>query len=415
MHQRRHIPPEASPARRPGRSAELDLLLLCARWPQRDEDRRLIRALAALPMDRQHFLLLAQHHRLVPLVSHNLHVSHDGSRSSALDALLHQLHQYSLDNAQQALHSLAELRRVVQELQANDIPAGVLKGLPLAQSVFGEIAQRATGDIDLIIDESSILQADRVLRGLGYRGLFQLERFTPRQFAFYRAHWRDNAYQNPATGLEIDLHWRLFRNSAMSGAGLCDTPSGQSVSFADFQVETLLRPENLLYLCVHGAFDGWLFLKSLADVGAQVRTMSEPELDSLATLAEDYGVLPELSAALTLVCRYLAMDHWSAHLLPESDLTVSHILRYADRALVQGGFLAEREDIPHSTTIAFEYGLRTNLRYRLELLLRVLYRARMWQTFPLPDCLFLLYPMLSPLEWVLFRMRHKTAPSSLAL
>jgi hypothetical protein len=410
LQQRRYNPPEASRVRHSRRSAELELLLLCARWPQRDEDRQLIRNLCASPLDWQHFLLLAQHHRLVPLVSQSLHASVAERRSPALEPVLNQLRQLSLANAHQALRSLAELRRVVQEFQAHDIPVGVLKGLPLAQSVFGELGLRATGDIDLLIDEDSVLVSDRLLRGFGYRGLFRLERFTPRQFAFYRLHWRDNAYQNLDTGFEIDLHWRLFRNREMPGADLCDTPAGQSISFGDFQVETLLRQQNLLYLCVHGAFDGWLFLKSLADVGAQVRTMSEPELDSLATLAASHRVLPEFSAALTLVRRTLAMDHWSARLLPQSDPTVRHILHYANRALVQGGFLAEREDIPHSTTMAFEFGLRPNLRYRRELLLRVLYRARMWQTFPLPDRLFGLYPLLSPLEWALFRLRQQKTP-----
>jgi hypothetical protein len=57
--------------------------------------------------------------------------------------------------------------------------------------------------------------------------------------------------------------------------------------------------------------------------------------------------------------------------------------------------------------MAFEFGLRRNLRYRRELLLRVLYRARMWQTFPLPDILFGLYPLLSPFEWVIFRLRQR--------
>jgi hypothetical protein len=35
---------------------------------------------------------------------------------------------------------------------------------------------------------------------------------------------------------------------------------------------------------VHGTLDGWLYLKSLVDVAAQVRTMTEAELDALATL-----------------------------------------------------------------------------------------------------------------------------------
>jgi hypothetical protein len=361
-------------------------------------------------MDWPRFLLLAQHHRLVPLVSHSLHASVAELHLPALEPVLNQLHKLSLDNAHQSLRSLAEMRRVVQELHARAIPVLVLKGLPLAQSVFGEMGLRATGDIDLLIDKGSILESDRVLRGFGYRGLFQMERFTPRQLAFYRTRWRDNAYQNPSTEYEIDLHWRLFRNPEMPGAGLCAAHTRDIVNFGGFLVETLPQKQSLLYLCVHGALDGWLFFKSLVDVAAQVRTMTGPELDALATLAEGYGVLPELSVALILVRRYLAMDDWSVRLLPESDPTVRHILCYADRALIQGGFLARREDIPHSATMAFEFGLRHGLRYRRELLLRVLYRARMWQTFPLPDSLFGLYPLLSPLEWALFRLRRQKAP-----
>jgi hypothetical protein len=68
--------------------------------------------------------------------------------------------------------------------------------------------------------------------------------------------------------------------------------------------------------------------------------------------------------------------------------------------LVQGGFLADRDAIPIAATMAFELGLRRNFRYRWELLLRVLFRARMWETIPLPDFLFGIYPLLSPFEWL---------------
>ncbi len=415
MQQPRNHPPQSSRVRYSSRPPELGLLLLCARWPQREEDRQLIQIQASRPLDWRRFLLLAQHHRLVPLACHALHASTAEPRPRALEIVLDELQRLSLDNAHRALRSLAELRRVVQELQAHDIPVGVLKGLPLAQSVYGDLGLRAVGDLDLLIDEDALREADRVLCGLGYRGLFQVEGFTPRQFAFYRAHWRDNAYRNPATGFEIDLHWSLFRNRAMPGAGLCDTPACDSVSFGGFLVETLPRMENLLYLAVHGTFDGWLYFKSLADVAAQVRTMSESELDALATLAVGHGVLPEISAALTLVRRYLAMDHWSARLLPESDPTVRHIMRYVGRTLVGGGFLAECYELPIARTMAFEFGLRRTPRYRLELLHRVLFRARMWQTFPLPDRLFFLYPLLSPFEWVFFRLRRRWAkPTSSA-
>jgi hypothetical protein len=67
--------------------------------------------------------------------------------------------------------------------------------------------------------------------------------------------------------------------------------------------------------------------------------------------------------------------------------------------------------------MAFELGLRRNFRYRFELLLRVLFRARMWETIPLPDFLFGIYPLLSPFEWAIFRLRQWLAkpPSAATL
>ena len=406
MRERQHNPPDAAESAQPGWTAELDLLLLCARWPQRDEDRELIRQGCAAQLDWPGFLLLVRHHRLVPLVAHNLQAAVGESRTPEIEIVLRELRRLSAANAHESLRSLAELRRLCLAFQAHDIAARVLKGLPLAQSVFGNLSLRAAGDIDLLIDEAAIVEADKVLQGLGYRGLFQVDRFSPRQLTFYRSHWKDVAYQNPANGYEVDLHWRCFRNREMPGFGLCSGPEHESVGFGGFRVDTLPRMEGLLYLCVHGTLDGWLYLKSLVDVAAQVREMTSAELDALATLAIAHGILPELTAALTLVRRYFAMDHWSAALLPGNDPTVEHILRYADQSLVQGGFLGDRDAVPIATTMAFELGLRRNFRYRFELLLRILFRARMWETIPLPDFLFGIYPLLSPIEWAVYRVRQ---------
>jgi len=408
--ERRNHRPDPARERQPDRSPELDLLLLCARWPQRrQEDREPIRAKLAGELDWRLFLRLVQHHRLVPLVAHNLQASVAEPLRPELEAVLGELRQLSASSAHQALHCLSELRRIVQKFQAENIPVRVLKGLPLAQSVFGDLSLRAPGDIDLLIDEDSIVPADRVLRSFGYSGLFQVDRFSAKRLSFYRSHWKDVVYDHPVTGFEVDVHWRCFRNSAMPGAGLCATPEHESVCFGGFRVDTLPKLESLLYLCVHGTLDGWLYLKSLVDIAAQVRDMTEPQLDSLAALAEVYGILPELTATLILVRRYLVMDQWSARLLPATDRTVDHILRYADLVLIQGGFLAERESVPIASTMAFELGLRHNFGYRYELLLRVLFRARMWETIPLPDFLFGIYPLLSPFEWAIYRMRQRWA------
>jgi hypothetical protein len=379
----------------------LDLLLTCARWPQNPADRDDIRHQSAAPLDWQRFLLLARHHRLVPLVSRNLHAALAGNAAPEQAAVLNQLSQLASANTYRALSSLAELRRLAREFESSGIPVRILKGLPLAQSVFGDIGLRAAGDIDLFVDEDHILDADRILRALGYLGLFQIDRFTPKRLAFYAAHWKDVAYRNPTTGHEVDLHWRGFRNPEMPGNSLFAAGSAQTVSFGNFQIATLPPSETLLYLCVHGTLDGWLYLKSLTDVAAQVRPMSPAQLDALAALAASHGILPELTAALILSPPLLQrMDNWSSQLLAESDPTVAHVLRFAGRSLEGGGFLANREAVPAASTMAFELGLRRNFSYRKELLVRVLFRARMWETIPLPDLLFPLYPLLSPFEWL---------------
>jgi hypothetical protein len=406
LQERGHNAPDQVAAANRGWSPELDLLLLCARWPQRPEDCQLIRARVTGQIDWQRFLQVVQHHRILPLVSHNLLACWTDSVPAELAPVAARLRDLAAASAYQSLRNLSELRRVLQKLKAQTVSVRVMKGLPLAQTIFGNLSLRSPGDLDLLIDESAIGETDQVLRGFGYQGSFALERFSPKRLAFYRTHWKDLVYLNPATGLEVDVHWRCFRNSAMPGATLCAASGNETVSFGGFQVETLPRMESLLYLCVHGTLDGWLYLKALVDVAAQVREMTETELDSLAGLAQCHGVLPELSASLQLVRRYLTMDHWSGLLLPESDATVTHILRYADQVLVQGAFLAERESIPIATTLIFELGLRRNFRYRRELLLRVLFRARMWETIPLPDFLFGIYPLLSPVEWAIFRMRQ---------
>lgn len=388
---------------------ELELLFACARWPQRDSDRLLVCELAAQEPDWSSLVQLVTHHRIVPVVSHNLHHALSETTAADVQQAIAELRRRAAANTMSTLRLLSELKRVLVALDAAGLDARVLKGLPLAHTVFGDIGLRAPGDLDLLIDPQQIVTADREIQGLGYTGLFEPGRFSPKQLAYYRAHWKDVTYTNRTEGNELDLHWRCFRNPLMPGGQLCEPGTWETVTLGGLRVKTLPTREGLLYLCVHGTLDGWVYLKPLVDVGAQVRAMTEGELHELVDLAARHGILPELSATLLLVRRWLAMDHWSPRLLPETDRTVQHILRYVARTLDANGFRATREKIPISTTLRFEWGLRRDFRYRRQVVQRVLYRARMWETIPLPDWLFWAYPLLSPLEWVLFRIRKRRA------
>ena len=65
------------------------------------------------------------------------------------------------------------------------------------------------------------------------------------------------------------------------------------VDLGSERIATLPPSRLLLYLCVHGALDGWLRLKWLADIGALVHAMTPEQLASTATLAAEQQALPQ--------------------------------------------------------------------------------------------------------------------------
>ena len=49
------------------------------------------------------------------------------------------------------------------------------------------------------------------------------------------------------------------------------------------------------------------------------------------------------------------------------------------------------------------------MAYRVDLIVRALFRPRVWQRFHLPDALFPLYALLSPLDWAAFHLKRRLA------
>jgi hypothetical protein len=270
---------------------------------------------------------------------------------------------------------------------------------------------RDAGDIDLLVAEKDIFKAGKILETLGYERFDPQARLTPRRLRSYLAHQKDFSYEHPTTGMVIDLHWRLFRNAFLpANAGLKQVGEDW-INLGSERIPTLPAQRLLLYLCVHGALDGWLRLKWLADIGALLHTMTPEQLTSAASAAAEQQALPQFSAAI-LLCQDLL--GFNSHPLPEgcldrNDRRVAHILRFGKRLLTSNQYRPIRERIASPRWFLNELRLHSSLRYRLDLIQRSLFRPRIWQTFDLPDALFPLYVLLSPFEWVGFHLRLRRA------
>ena len=260
-------------------SPEFDLVLACLRWPQETVDGDRIRSLAQQPIRWPHLLEIVDHHKVVPLFSRNLDTFAPGYMPDEQAAVLR---ANSVANAHTCLRRTADLVTLHRLFREQQIDLRIFKGIPLAIAAFQDPALRDAGDIDLLVAENDIFKAGEVLQGQGYARFEPQARLTPRRLRSYLAHQKDFSYEHPVTGTVIDLHWRLFRNSFLPANARIDEVSEDWVNLGSERIPTLPALPLLLYLCVHGALDGWLRLKWLADIVALLHTMTGEQLTAAA-------------------------------------------------------------------------------------------------------------------------------------
>jgi hypothetical protein len=125
-------------------------------------------------------------------------------------------------------------------------------------------------------------------------------------------------------------------------------------------------------------------------------------------LAAAQQALPQWSAAL-LLCQDLLGSDPQLECLDRNHPQVAHILRFGKRLVTSNQYRPIREAIPSTQYFLNEFRLHSSLRYRFDLIERSLFRPRVWHRFNLPDALFPLYALLSPIDWMAFHLRHRLA------
>jgi hypothetical protein len=394
-----------------GLPRELRLLLRCVRWPLIEQDgerlRLALEATTAQPFDWMYFLSLCEHHRVTPIVYRTLGRVAECALARVPGEVMAALKTAATRNAHSTLRSLAETERVSALLRGAGIAARVLKGVPLSQQIFRDPALRQVGDIDLLIAPGMEEAADRLLLADVYYRNDPAARLTPRRRLSWRTHGKDYTYRSHSSPFELDLHWRLFRNPHMPGNRLAEPvpEASERMMLGNTEVAVLPPQRGFLFLCVHGALDGWFRFKSLVDVAAWWRSFDAQHRLDVTALGREHQVLPELAAALHLAGGLELLDSEEIPVALQLQAAAREARWIADYAQMQHASQHYRPTQDGAGTVAlkrYEFGLRRGLRYRLAILRRVLLRPRVWTRFDLPDVLFPLYALLSPVEWVIF-------------
>lgn len=379
---------------------EVELLLCCARTHLNATGTERLRALLQTELDWHDVYQTASHHGLLPLLAWHLQaVAPDLVPTSAMEAL----RSASRTTRQYNFFLLGELRQLLELFAAHNISVVPFKGPALAVLVYGNLALRTFGDLDVMVFRHDLLRAKDLLLSAGYQLAFtpqSAQDTAPRLTDFYILLHHEGR-------VRVDLQWRIKGRSfafALDTEGLQDRLL--STSLAGTTTLTFAPEDLLIILCVHGSKHLWGKLKWICDVAEMLRRHAGMDWQRVRELARQSH--SERMLALGL---YLAHHLLGATLSEPMLQTIQADKRVKTLAAqIQHWLFAADDGVPGDfARLAFYLKSQDSLWDKVQscgLFLRYYGRralvpnARDKRLLPLPDCLAFLYYVIRPLRLI---------------
>lgn len=329
------------------RGNEWSLLLAACSTDSLEEKAARLGSILSQLLNWDELLALADRHGVQPLIIHNL--------SSLGDAVptgfMHVLAQRYQANLHKALFLSRELITILDCFGAAGIEVLPYKGLALAEMIYGDIALRQSGDIDLLIHPQDL---PRIRQALAPLGFVPHENFSAVEERAYLKSGYESAFDGPAGKNLLEVQWAIlprfyavdFDMGAVFHRAVMTTVAGRAIKSPCIE-------DLFIVLTLHAAKHVWGRLIWLCDLS---RMMNLPQLDwkQITSQAEELGIACILRATVLLANRLLNAP------IPES---MQHLTQDNDlRAL-----LAEISAYIESET---EYDVESAAYFRLMLRLR---------------------------------------------
>ncbi|MHB8094189.1 MAG: nucleotidyltransferase domain-containing protein [Candidatus Aminicenantales bacterium] len=141
-----------------------------------------------------------------------------------------------------------DVLKILKALADNRLPVIELKGLSLANKVYGDIALRPMSDVDLLVKEEDLVKAGRILLTLGYQQYF------PSWERVVKIYHHLPPFTNK-NGTMIELHWNIVAPDSPIKVDLDGLWERSRLINVDHVKVRAFSPEDIfLYLCIHAGF-----------------------------------------------------------------------------------------------------------------------------------------------------------------
>ncbi|MHB8858047.1 MAG: nucleotidyltransferase domain-containing protein [Thermoleophilia bacterium] len=215
-------------------------------------------------------------------------------------AIMERLRKTYLMTAALGMRQMSYFKTVAEALEESGVDVIALKGVVLAESVYGDLGLRPFADVDVLVREIDWPQITKVLKEYKYEsGAEEYAKLPPKLTKYdTQAHIQ---YMLGGTCLElqfdlltlgiamrdIDGVWARARRSG---------PSGSNV--------LVLSPEDqLLHLTVHANRHGCMQLKWLVDIAETLRQSDDLDWELIKEIATRENILTSVYSTLTHIER----------------------------------------------------------------------------------------------------------------
>ncbi len=249
-------------------SVEFAFLCLIARpEPDLDRSRQILRAGINFP----ELFRLAEYHGVRPKLVESFHRLSWENVPAATRILFESFLRF---HGARALFVSEELMRLSEVFSKAGLRFATFKGPALAVILHGDVARREYVDLDIIVPEQQIDDAERLLGSLGYAADGGTRAFR----RTFLAHLRQYAFIHPHGDLAIDLHWSFTGTHVPFPLTSAEVWQDLGhVSIGNRVIPTVSTESLALLLAGHGTKEAWRCLGWVCDFATLVDRY--PDLD----------------------------------------------------------------------------------------------------------------------------------------
>ncbi|MGE6376893.1 nucleotidyltransferase domain-containing protein [Peribacillus muralis] len=370
-----------------GTSNELKFLLECLnnkgnkQFPQDGEPN----------LDWSLFLKLTRHHRVYPLIYTKLK-----SAQYIPAPIMQSMFCDYQKNTFKMLKLTGEIEKISRQAFDNDICTIFLKGPILAADLYGEISQRTSSDIDILVNIDDLEKVDSLLIKMGYAKDEYIET------VLNDWKWRHHhiVYFHPDTQVKLEIHWRLNPGPAKEPSfnELWQRKQVSSIP-TSYPIYGLGNEDLFLFLITHGARHGWSRLRWLVDIDR----LCKKNLDwaRINALLQKYQFMHVAGQTMVLSSHLL---HTSVHDGAKHLTKSARSNRLAQQALfyVQRFIDLHDEPLPEDIARYHKKHLFSLMSFKNKVLFILSFLHPYFEdtkTLPLPQRLHFLYFPLRPFLW----------------